>query len=201
MRFGQRCTLPLTKPTLRCRTAPPQRRQSFRIRVSRDPGGVNKIHPSTPGRIYLDMAHPRTTADPVTAVHQYLDAFNKGDVKAMAACFAVSGSILDGLAPHVWHGSTACGDWYRDVLVAAKHEGATDYLVVIGDALHANVTRDSAYVVAPATMTFKVHGRQITQSGAVFTVALRKHENGWRITAWAWAKGTPVAQGAPIGRQ
>jgi len=56
--------------------------------------------------------------------------------------------------------------------------------------LHNNVTGDSAYVVAPATMTFKVHGKQVTQTGAVFTFALRKLPDGWRIAAWAWAKGT-----------
>ncbi len=145
-------------------------------------------------------AHAISTADPVTAVRRYIDAFNKGDVKAMAACFAVPGAILDGLAPHVWHGPTACEDWYRDVLVAAKHEGATDYLVTIGTPLHDNVTGDSAYIVAPATMTFKVRGKQITQSGAIFTTALRKHEEDWRITAWAWAKGTPVVQEAPSAR-
>jgi hypothetical protein len=49
---------------------------------------------------------------------------------------------------------------------------------------------DSAYVVVPATMTFKVGGKQVTQSGAVFTVALRKIAEGWRIGAWAWTKGT-----------
>jgi hypothetical protein len=45
-------------------------------------------------------------------------------------------------------------------------------------------------VVVPATMTFKLRGEQITQTGAVFTVALRKLSDGWRIAAWAWAKGT-----------
>jgi ATP:corrinoid adenosyltransferase len=39
-------------------------------------------------------------------------------------------------------------------------------------------------------MAFKVHGKQITQSGAVFTMALRKTAEGWRIAACAWAKGT-----------
>ena len=146
------------------------------------------------------MADAISTEDPVTAVRQYIDAFNKGDVREMAGRFAVAASILDGLAPHVWRGPTACEDWYRDVLVAAEHEGATDYLVTIGTPLHADVTGDSAYVVSPATMAFKVHGKQITQSGAIFTVALRKYEGSWRITAWAWAKGTPVVQGAPSAR-
>jgi hypothetical protein len=50
---------------------------------------------------------------------------------------------------------------------------------------------DSAYVVVPATMMFKVGGKQVTQSDAFFTVALRKLAEGWRIAAWAWTKGTP----------
>ena len=43
---------------------------------------------------------------PVTVLRRYIDAFNKGDAKAMAACFAIPGSILDGMTPHVWHGPT-----------------------------------------------------------------------------------------------
>lgn len=132
-----------------------------------------------------------STSDPVAAVRQYIDAFNKGDAAAMAATFAVPGSILDGMPPHVWQGPTAAQDWYRDVLVEAKQHGASDYFVTVGEPLHNNVTGDSAYVVVPATMTFKLQGKQVTQSGAVFTVALRKVAEGWRIAAWAWTKGTP----------
>jgi ketosteroid isomerase-like protein len=128
--------------------------------------------------------------NPLTAVHQYIDAFNKGDGEAMASTFAVTGSILDGMAPHAWQGPTASQDWYRDVLTEAKQHGASDYLVTLGEPLDNNTTGDSAYVVVPATMTFKVRGQQVTQSGAIFTVALRKLAEGWRITAWAWTKGT-----------
>jgi hypothetical protein len=64
--------------------------------------------------------------DALAVVRHYIDAFNNGDPKAMAACFAVPGSILDGMAPHIWHGPTATEDWYRDVLVEATHHGATD---------------------------------------------------------------------------
>ena len=125
----------------------------------------------------------------MAAVRHYIDAFNRGDREGMAAAFAVPGSILDGMAPHVWHGPTATQDWYRDVLVEGAHHGASGYHVTLGDPLHDNVTGDSAYVVVPATMTFKVRGQQVTQTGAVFTVALRKLAEGWRIAAWAWAKG------------
>jgi len=59
----------------------------------------------------------------------------------------------------------------------------------VGAPLHNNITGDSAYVVVPATMTFKVGGKQVT--GAFFTVALRKFAEGWRIAAWAWTKCNP----------
>lgn len=130
------------------------------------------------------------TSDPMATVQRYIDAFNKGDSQAMAAVFAISGFILDGMAPHVWHGPTAAQDWYRDVLVEGEQHGASGYHATLGEPLHNNVTGDSAYVVVLAGMTFQVHGRKVTQSGAVFTVALRKLAEGWRIAAWAWAKGT-----------
>jgi ketosteroid isomerase-like protein len=128
--------------------------------------------------------------DPLAVVRQYIDAFNKGDGEAMASTFAVPGSILDGMAPHVWQGPTASQDWYRDVLTEAKRHGASDYSVTPGEPLHNDTTGDSAYVAVPATMTLRVHGQQVTQTGAIFTVALRKFAQGWRITAWAWTKGT-----------
>ena len=128
--------------------------------------------------------------DPIAVVHQYIDDFNQGDSEAMAATFAVPGSILDGMAPHAWQGPTASQDWYRDVLIKGEEHGASGYFVALGEPLHNNVSGDSAYVVVPATMTFKVHGKQVTQTGAIFTVALHKLAGRWRITAWAWSKGT-----------
>jgi len=130
--------------------------------------------------------------DPVSAVQEYIEAFNKADVQAMAAMCADPMSILDGMAPHVWHGQSATQDWYRDVLAEGEHLGAKDYRVTLGKPLHANVTGDAAYIVVPATMTFKLKGKQVTQSGAIFTVALRNLPAGWRIASWAWAKGTAV---------
>ncbi|TFI52876.1 hypothetical protein BLD44_019420 [Mastigocladus laminosus UU774] len=129
------------------------------------------------------------TETPLAAVHQYLDAFNRGDVEAMAATFADSGQILDGMAPHVWQGPTATQDWYRDVLSEGKEHGASNYFVSVGEPLHNDVTHDSAYILLPATMTFDLKGTKITQSGALITFALRKITEGWRVASWAWAKG------------
>ena len=62
------------------------------------------------------------TEDPLAAVRHYINAFNKADAKEMAATFAVPGSILDGMAPHLWVGPTAAQDWYRDVLIERERE-------------------------------------------------------------------------------
>lgn len=129
------------------------------------------------------------TDSPLAAVRQYIDAFNDGDVELMAATFADSASILDGMAPHLWQGPTATRDWYRDVLSEGEHLGASGYFVTIGDPVHNAVADDSAYVVVPATMAFELKGRSMTQTGASFTVALRRLSDGWRIAAWAWTKG------------
>ena len=130
------------------------------------------------------------TDTPLAVVQEYLDAFNRGDAQAMAAIFADPGQILDGMAPHVWQGPTATLDWYRDVLIEGDQHGASGYFVSVGEPLHNAVTNDSAYVVVPATMTFNLKGTKVTQSGASFVVALRKIDAAWKITAWAWAKGT-----------
>lgn len=130
------------------------------------------------------------TSAPSAAVRHYIECFNKGDVTSMSAVCANPMSILDGMAPHVWHGPTACEDWYREVLIEGEHLGASDYYVTLDDPTQDNITGDSAYVVFPTTMTFKLRGQQVTQTGAFFTVALRKLNDGWRLASWAWTKGT-----------
>ncbi|MER6976239.1 YybH family protein [Streptomyces carpinensis] len=127
--------------------------------------------------------------DPIAAVVQYVDAFNRGDAKAMAATCADPMQILDGMAPHVWQGPTACEDWWRDVLTEGAHLRASSYHIELAEPRHVDVTGDHAYVVVPATMTFDLRGKRVIQSGSVFTVALRKAGTAWRLTAWAWTKG------------
>jgi ketosteroid isomerase-like protein len=129
--------------------------------------------------------------DPMAAVRQYVDAFNNADPNAMAAACDDPMQILDGMSPHVWQGATAAEDWWREVLAEGEHLGASGYHITLSDPCHVDVTGDYGYVVAPATMTFSLKGKQVTQTGSAFTVALRKVGADWRLTAWAWAKGNP----------
>ena len=124
------------------------------------------------------------------AVLHYVEAFNNSDSAGMAAICADPMQILDGMSPHVWQGPTAAEEWWRAVLAEGEHVGASGYRISLGEPRHVNVTGDTAYVVVPATMTFNIQGKQVTQTGSLFTVALRKLGTEWRLTAWAWAKGT-----------
>ena len=130
-----------------------------------------------------------SSKDPMAAVGQYVDAFNIGDARSMAATCADPMQILDGMSPHVWQGPTASQDWWRDVLTEGEHLGASGYRITLGEPRHVDVTGDHAYIVVPATMTFDLQGKPVTQTGSIFTVALRKVGTEWRLTAWAWAKG------------
>jgi hypothetical protein len=129
------------------------------------------------------------SATPLDAIQTYIDAFNAGDADGMSAVFSPNGSILDGMAPHQWLGPTAASDWYRDVQIEGEHLGASAYHVTVGEPLHNDINDDEAYVVLPATMTFDLKGTRITQTGAVFTFAMRREGISWRIASWAWAKG------------
>ena len=131
--------------------------------------------------------------DPMAAVLCYVDAFNNGDAQAMAATCADPMQILDGMSPHVWQGPTASEDWWTDVLAEGEHLGASGYRITLDEPRHVDVTGDYGYVVVPATMSFTLQGKQVTQTGSVFTVALRKVDADWRLTAWAWAKGAASA--------
>jgi len=83
--------------------------------------------------------------DPMAAVRLYIDAFNTGDAKAMAAVCSDLMQILDGMAPHVWQGPTATEDWFRDVLTEGEHLGASGYHITLDEPRHVDVTDNHAY--------------------------------------------------------
>jgi len=126
--------------------------------------------------------------DVMVPVHQFIDGFNKGDVKSALSACADQASIIDEFAPYEWHGAGACASWANDFGADAKKNGITDGSVTLGTARHIDVTGDRAYVVVPATYAYKMNGKPAKEAGARLTVALQKGAAGWRITAWSWSK-------------
>jgi ketosteroid isomerase-like protein len=126
--------------------------------------------------------------DVMATVRQYLDYFNKGDAEKAAALCASQPVIIDDFPPHVWQGATACSDWWNALVAFDKNGGITDEHVALGKRWHVVVTGDHAYVVVPATYTYKEKGKPVTESGAVWTLGLQKFAGGWRVSGWAWAQ-------------
>ena len=126
--------------------------------------------------------------DVMATVHQFVDGFNKGDLKSALAACAEQTSIIDEFPPYEWHGAGACSKWADDFDVDAKKNGIADGVVTLGTAHHVDVTGDRAYVVTPAGYTFTQKGKPAKETDSMITIALQKSQGGWRITGWAWSK-------------
>ena len=129
---------------------------------------------------------PRTTV--LATVNQFVDSFNKGDIKTLLAACADQTSIIDEFPPHEWHGTGACAKWVSDFDVDAKKNGITDGFVTLGKPSHVDITADRAYVVIPANYSFKQNGKPVSEVGSIITLTLQKNAADWRITGWSWAK-------------
>jgi len=141
---------------------------------------------------FATVATAQTPATAQTAVmavvRQFVDGFNKGDMKVMSATCAEQTSILDEFPPHEWHGAGACAKWAGDYDADAKKNGITDGVVTLSAPTHVDVSGDRGYVVVPADYRFKVKGKAAGETGSIITLALVKSAGGWKITGWAWAK-------------
>ena len=124
----------------------------------------------------------------MSAVSQFVDGFNKGDMKMLASACADEVSIIDEFPPYQWHGHGACAKWSSDYEADAKKNGITDGHITLITPSHIDVVEDRAYVVASADYAYKEKGKALKEVGSILTVALQKDMDGWRIVAWAWSK-------------
>jgi ketosteroid isomerase-like protein len=124
----------------------------------------------------------------VAAVHRYFDNLDPKKLQTALAMCDSEVSILDEFPPHQWHGPTACADWWKALNAYDDENGITDGSAALGTPWTVDVSGDRAYFVAPATYDYRQHGKPVSEAHAVFTVALRRTQAGWRITGWTWSK-------------
>jgi hypothetical protein len=132
-------------------------------------------------------------------VHAFRDSFNKGDMKAMAATLSPAGiTVIDDIPPHIWSGPTAFESWGKALEAADKAEGNTGAKATFGKPTRVVVGADRAYVVVPATYSFKQKDTPMRES-AQAVYALQKEAGTWLIVGFTWAGTTPkpVAAKAP----
>ena len=97
----------------------------------------------------------------VPAVHRYFDTLGKDTLETAPEMCDSHVSILDAFPPHEWHGETACADWWKALDACGEKNGITDGNATLGTRWTVDVSGDRAYFVAPATYTYKQHGKPV----------------------------------------
>ena len=138
--------------------------------------------------LMVGTASASEKADVMHTVLHFVDAFNGGDTKGTLGDCAAQSSIIDEFPPYIWQGATGCADWSNDFNAYNKKNAITDPKLTLGGKTHIDITGDHAYVVLTAHFSYKQNGKQVSEHGSIWTVALQKVADSWRITGWAWAK-------------
>ena len=118
-------------------------------------------------------------------IQQFVDAFNKGDSAGALAAMAPRVSIIDEVAPFQWRGPDAFARWGAALEADSKAKGNTEQAVTIGAPTREIVSGSNAYVIVPATYSFKQKGVKMAEV-AQMTFSLLKGDSGWKITGWTW---------------
>ena len=124
-------------------------------------------------------------------IRTFVDSFNKGDTAGAAATMTEQPSIVDEVPPFRWIGKDAFAGWAADLGKDSKAKGITDQNVTIGAATRELIAGDNAYVIVPATYSFKQKGVAMSEV-AQMTVTLNKGTSGWKISAFAWTGPDPT---------
>jgi ketosteroid isomerase-like protein len=150
-------------------------------------GNMRKLILAMAATLIAAPAFASDTDDVANTVKKYNAVFNKGDVKSFVALCAAQTTIIDDFAPHLWQSANTCTDWADALAAYDKKSGITNEHVTLGAAWHVAVEGDRGYAVYPTHYSYKRNGKSVTEQG-VWTFALQKLPDGWRIAAWSWAQ-------------
>src|SRR3954447_24552215 len=118
---------------------------------------------------WLVMAGAASAQPPnaeVTApIKKFLDNFNKGDAAGAAAAQLLDDdyAIIDEVPPHLWRGKNGFQAWAADLEADGKKNGMTGMMVTLAAPSRSVVGADTAYVVVPATFTYKQGGKAMKE--------------------------------------
>src|SRR5579884_636246 len=104
--------------------------ESFRLHQG---GPMRKLVLALLVSMLVAPAMTAAAADPTTAIRQFLDAFNSGDMKSANAAYATGDlMIVDEFPPFRWYGPNAPQGWADSFDKLAKAEGVSDAKVQYG---------------------------------------------------------------------
>lgn len=131
---------------------------------------------------------------PLATVQRFLEAFNKGDLKAAEATHATEVAIVDEIPPFHWKGREAFKAWLADLTEHDLAREVTDGNMKLGATIREETSHDAAYVVVATEYGFKEKGTPM-RAASQMTFALKKDKGLWRIVGWTWAgpRATPAS--------
>jgi ketosteroid isomerase-like protein len=130
-------------------------------------------------------------ADVLAVVHHWVDSFNKGDSASALADCADESAIIDDAPPYSWRGAGACKAWYNDLSAFLKKNDAVFDHTTVDGVRNFEISGDHAYAVVSATFSTKVKDKPQSEKG-IWTFALNKGGQGWKIAGWTWAPAVPA---------
>ena len=95
-------------------------------------------------------------------------------------------AVVDEFAPYHWTGASANADWFAGLQKSMAQEHSADIALKLAAPDQLNVNGDKAYAVFPTIITSKVHGKTMSEHGAL-AFALDKAGGAWHIASWVWA--------------
>jgi len=87
--------------------------------------------------IIIIISNPKSAiasekTDVVAVVHQFFDNLDEKNLQTALAVCDSPVSIVDEFPPHVWHGPTACADWWKGLSAYDEKSGITDGVATLG---------------------------------------------------------------------
>ena len=144
------------------------------------------------GLLSTASAAAAANAELAAPIHQFIDAFNKGDGKTAGATHLAAGvTIIDEVPPYIWQGPKAFETWAADLTKNDAAAGITEEKVTLGAVTREVVSPDAAYVIVAATYSFKQKGVAMREP-AQMTFALKKDSGVWKIAGWTWTGPDPT---------
>jgi ketosteroid isomerase-like protein len=124
-------------------------------------------------------------------IHKMLDAFNSGDLKALAEVYAPGDHlIIDEVAPFHWTGANANEAWLADLDKHDKAAGITDAKVKYLATTRTEIDGDTAYAVVSVNYAFNQKGQAMAEE-AQMTFALHQEGGAWKVVGWVWTGNKP----------
>jgi hypothetical protein len=132
---------------------------------------------------------------PTAPIRKFVECFNQGDSTGAMATHARTADlvIMDEVPPYAWHGEEAFREWSAALGAYESGLGRIGQAVTLGAPLREETDGNRAYVVVPATYSFRQRGVAM-RAQAQMAFVLEKGDAGWMIHGWTWsgAKALPA---------